>query len=107
MRATAPFSATMASIGQLSAKGSLQPTGRPVTAITRTPSSRRACRAASAPGVMAPSVVSVSSMSVNTPPTSRHAPGASAASGCMKEPATGQICVLGTGRGRPWSSMAT
>ena len=40
--ATAPFSATMAATGQVRAKGSLQPSGRPVMAITGTP--RRAQR---------------------------------------------------------------
>jgi hypothetical protein len=48
--ATAPFSATMASTGQASANGSLQPTGRPVTGTTcrparagdRAPAARRA-----------------------------------------------------------------
>ncbi|OJW92045.1 MAG: hypothetical protein BGO66_07345 [Alicycliphilus sp. 69-12] len=66
-RATAPFSATMASTGQAAANGSLQPTGRPVMGMTCRPAALRSASAASASGVIAPSVVSVSSMSVRMP----------------------------------------
>ena len=67
--ATAPFSATIASSGQVSAKPRLQPIGRPVTAITGTPAARRSCSAASASGSIRPSRVNVSSMSVRRPRT--------------------------------------
>ena len=65
--ATAPFSATIASTGQAAAKRSLQPTGRPVMGMTCKPAAFSAPSAASASAVTAPSVVRVSSMSVNTP----------------------------------------
>jgi hypothetical protein len=57
----------MASTGHAAAKGRLQPTGRPVIATTFRPAALRSPRARRASGVMAPSVVSVSSMSVKTP----------------------------------------
>ena len=79
--ATAPFSATMASIGQSRAKGSLQPVGRPVMAITGRPAARNRANASSASGSMAPSCVSVSSMSVSTPATSASAAPGQSASG--------------------------
>src|SRR3990167_151997 len=66
-RATAPVSSTMASTGQGVAKGSLQAAGRPVMTITCSPAERSAARASNASGVMAPSVVRVSSMSVRMP----------------------------------------
>ena len=49
--------------------GWLQPIGRPVTAITGRPAARSAASAATTPIGIAPSVVSVSSMSVSTPPS--------------------------------------
>ncbi len=64
---TAPFSATIASIGQVLTKGMLQPTGRPVIATMARPAALSSPSACSASAVIAPSVVSVSSMSVNTP----------------------------------------
>ena len=67
----------MALSGHVRANGSLQPAGRPVMAMTGSPAARSASSAASASGVMAPSVVSVSSISVSTPRTWRHAPGGS------------------------------
>ena len=42
--ATAPFSATIASTGQTRAKGSLQPTGRPVIATRCRPAAFRSCQ---------------------------------------------------------------
>jgi hypothetical protein len=57
----------MASTGQRAAKGSLQPTGRPVMATTLNPAAFSSPKASSASEVISPSVVSVSSMSVKTP----------------------------------------
>ena len=54
--ATAPFSATIASIGQSRANGSLQPIGRPVTATPARRRARRSPSAASASGSIAPSL---------------------------------------------------
>ena len=85
--ATAPFSATIASTGQARAKGSLQPTGRPVIATTCRPAAFRSASAASASGVIAPSVVSVSSMSVKTPTERRAAPPAATARKGPHQPA--------------------
>ena len=48
-------------------KGALQPTGRPVMGMICRPAAFSAPRASSASGVMVPSVVSVSSMSVGMP----------------------------------------
>jgi hypothetical protein len=79
--ATAPFSATMAATGQVAAKGTLQPCGRPVIATTGTPAARSVCSACSATGSMAPSRVSVSSMSVISPTTPAQARGGNADSG--------------------------
>ena len=79
--ATAPLSATIASIGQVCAKGSLQPIGRPVIAITGKPAARSRASAAKATGVIAPAVVSVSSMSVSTPTTLRASASAISAQG--------------------------
>jgi len=59
----------MAASGQCIAKGSLQPAGRPVMAMTGTPAAARRCSARRATGSMVPSRVSVSSMSVITPST--------------------------------------
>ena len=63
----------MASTGHSSAKGPLQPTGRPVMGMTCRPLALSCVRASSASGVIAPSVVSVSSMSVKTPSNCRRA----------------------------------
>ena len=57
----------MLSTGQLAANGLLQPTGRPVMAITCRPAAFRNGQRRQRVGVMAPSVVRVSSMSVSTP----------------------------------------
>ena len=65
--ATAPFSATMASTGQAWAKGTLQPTGRPVTGMTCRPAARSAANACTTCAGTSPSVLKVSSMSVSTP----------------------------------------
>jgi hypothetical protein len=59
----------MAATGQASAKGSLQPAGRPVIAMTGRRACASACSADNAAGSIAPSRVSVSSMSVKTPAT--------------------------------------
>ena len=80
-RATAPFSATIASTGHARANGSLQPAGRPVIAITGSPAASSCVSAASASGVIAPAVVSVSSMSVRTPITARASAPVSSAQG--------------------------
>ena len=81
---TAPFSATMAATGQAMAKGSLHPAGRPVMAITGSCACARRCSAASAAGSMAPSCVSVSSMSVSTPRSERSPDAGSCCSGCIR-----------------------
>jgi len=79
----------MASTGQVepagsATKGSHQPIGRPVMGMTTRPAAFRSASACSASGVMAPSVVRVSSMSVKTPTKSRWAAGGQRLKGNMR-----------------------
>ena len=88
--ATAPFSATTAASGTSAAMGRLQPIGRPVTATTGRPAARSAANAATTPIGIAPSVVSVSSMSVSTPARSRNRRGSQRTHGCTEGGITGR-----------------
>ena len=81
IRATAPFSAAIAASGMSPAMARLQPIGRPVTAMTGRPAARKADSAAATPIGIAPSVVSVSSMSVRTPRSARNRRGSQRAHG--------------------------
>ena len=101
--ATAPFSATMASTGQVAMKGRLQPTGRPVMATTFKPAARRSARARRASGVMAPSVVSVSSMSVKTPVSAARSAAGQVASGRMRADGDAEAAAV---PGRPSGAVA-
>ena len=69
--ATAPFSATIAATGQLRAKGSLQPSGRPVMAITGTPAAaqrvQRRCARRVEPAVGGERVVDVGHHAAHAP----------------------------------------
>lgn len=56
----------MAFSGQVEAKGMLQPTGMPIIGMTMRPFAFKSCNAFSASFVIAPQLVMVSSMSVNT-----------------------------------------
>jgi hypothetical protein len=71
----------MAASGVSLAIARLQPIGRPVTATTGTPDARKADSAATTPIGIAPSVVSVSSMSVSTPRKARRRRGSQRAHG--------------------------
>ena len=102
-RATAPFSATMESTGQVAAKGSLQPAGRPVMGMTCSPAAFRSASAPSASGVMAPSVVRVSSMSVRMPWSDARAKAGHWVSGCMKGNEIGRA----RGQGDPVQGLGT
>ncbi len=71
----------MASTGQALTKGRLQPTGRPVMATTERPAALRSASACRASGVIAPSLVSVSSMSVKMPTSAPRADASQRVSG--------------------------
>ena len=105
--ATAPFSATIASIGHSCAKPRLQPIGRPVTATTGIAASRRACSAASASGSIAPSRVRVSSMSVRTPRTARAAARGSCSSGSGRDAFMGEESCTSPATGTTGAGLAT